>query len=76
MTATHLSNPLPLSAQFVHAAVGQRISQNLSGYQSAHYLSTSISGYLRITSATTGACSGFPLDRASASRACAASSIG
>jgi len=33
-------------------------------------------GYLRLTAATTVACSGFPLDRASASRACAASSIG
>ena len=40
------------------------------------YFSMSISGYFRRTADTTAACSGFPLDRAKASRAWAASPIG
>jgi len=51
-------------------------ASSATSQQSTSYFSTSISGYFRLTAANTVACSGFPLDRASASRACAASSIG
>ena len=79
---SHLSREISEVREDAGGFAGPRVqntSHNVGSatpLQSTSYFSTSISGYFRLTAATTVACSGFPLDRASASRACAASSIG
>jgi hypothetical protein len=51
------------------AAPGRSSSGNRGPCTRSFYFSMSISGYFRRTAVTTAACSGFPLDRARASRA-------